>query len=287
MLQDLLDCAQREIRVGEQSRGKRLYCPKTREGTRMWGHVVRNWYHYSATAQLVELPSCWLYLLQDYTTACIQACPSRSWPGYNLMQKSLQQPEQAFLGASGGPLTLSKLGSASPSFIHLCLQICSMERRLLGSNTSMWRIRCSHSARDMEPAISAGGGGAAGAEEHGQGEQVDFLAPGFSFVSLTSWSLPLPWLTPEGARQRQEEVEEREIQLRAGGGGSGVLVNTFTKSRIRKKSGIIPGFHLLIFCRAPFAAIKEEFQCLKLFSALQDPQNTVSSFLLSAFWCAH
>ena len=102
------------------------------------------------------------------------------------MQKSLQQPEEAFLGASGSRLTLSKLGSASPSFIHLCLQICSMERRLLGSNTSMWRIRCSHSARDTEPAVSAAGGGSAGAEEQGQGEQVDFLAAGFSSVSLTS-----------------------------------------------------------------------------------------------------
>lgn len=45
-------------------------------------------------------------------------------------------------------LTLSNSASASPSFIHLCLQICSMERRLLGSKTSMWRIRCSHSARE-------------------------------------------------------------------------------------------------------------------------------------------
>lgn len=43
-------------------------------------------------------------------------------------------------------LTLSNSASASPSFIHLCLQICSMESRLLGSKTSMWRIRCSHSA---------------------------------------------------------------------------------------------------------------------------------------------
>lgn len=45
-------------------------------------------------------------------------------------------------------LTLSNSASASPSFIHLCLQICSMESLLLGSSTSMWRIRCSHSARE-------------------------------------------------------------------------------------------------------------------------------------------
>ena len=63
---------------------------------------------------------------------------------------------------------------------------CFSGGRLLGSNTSMWRIRCSHSARDTEPAVSAAGGGSAGAEEQGQGEQVDFLAAGFSSVSLTS-----------------------------------------------------------------------------------------------------
>lgn len=59
------------------------------------------------------------------------------------------------------------------------------------------------------------------------------------------------------------------------------------KVGLEKSLGIIPGFHLLIFCRAPFAAIKEEFQCLKTFSALQGPQNTVSAFLLSASRCAH
>lgn len=46
-------------------------------------------------------------------------------------------------------LTLSNSASASPSFIHLCLQIWSIESRLLGSKTSMWRIRCSHSAREQ------------------------------------------------------------------------------------------------------------------------------------------
>lgn len=57
----------------------------------------------------------------------------------------------------GAQLTLSKLGSASPSFIHLCLQICSIERRLFGSNTSMWRIKCSHSATDRQPVFSLAG----------------------------------------------------------------------------------------------------------------------------------
>lgn len=46
-------------------------------------------------------------------------------------------------------LTVLNSGSTSPSFIHLCLQICSMESRLLGSSTSMWRIKCSHSARQQ------------------------------------------------------------------------------------------------------------------------------------------
>lgn len=59
----------------------------------------------------------------------------------DLMRSSLRQ---------GAQLTLSKLGSASPSFIHLCLQICSIERRLFGSNTSMWRIKCSHSVTDKQ-----------------------------------------------------------------------------------------------------------------------------------------
>lgn len=103
-------------------------------------------------------------------------------------------------------LTRSKLGSASPSFIHLCLQICSMERRLLGSNTSMWRIRCSHSATDKGAAFSLGDKDTGAAEEF-EVRQADALSSPLLLPSL-SCSSPLSLFTPRGTRQRQEVAKK-------------------------------------------------------------------------------
>lgn len=111
-----------------------------------WGHVVRSWQHYSATAQPVRLPPCWLHLLQGYTTvACTQACPSRSWPGYNLTRKGLQ-PEGASPGVSGSHPV--EVGVLRPLASSTCAcRSAPWRGALLGSNTSMWRIRCSHSCK--------------------------------------------------------------------------------------------------------------------------------------------
>lgn len=65
----------------------------------------------------------------------------------NGSEQSCQIIQKQLDGPRGRELTLSNSGSGSPCFIHLFLQICSMERRLLGSSTSMCRIRYSQSVR--------------------------------------------------------------------------------------------------------------------------------------------
>lgn len=176
----------------------------------------------------------------------------RSWLDYNFMQE-IPPALRGVPWGSGSPLTLSKLGSASPSFIHLCLQICSIERRLLGSNTSMWRIKCSHSATDKEPSVSMRQAPVGPLVRR----QTRRLASSSLLISL-SCSLLLTYVITYSRRNWAKAERAGDEKFQSGG-----LVNTFAKSLISKRLGIVHGFQLFILWMVPLHTIMKSWMSSK------------------------
>lgn len=67
-------------------------------------HVVRSWQHYSATAQPVRLPPLLASLASGFTTtACTQACPSRSWL-VTISKRACSSPSPEIDGSHAHPV---------------------------------------------------------------------------------------------------------------------------------------------------------------------------------------